>query len=103
MFDAKGGGAITLVEIEGKPDTRWHRLQGQAQCKGGPKRKWAMRVISISQDFMGSIAGSNLLDRRLGRPNHEKGQHSRHEADYNCREWCMAVVSSPHGSLDELG
>lgn len=102
LFDAKGGGTITLVEIEGKPDTRWRRYRGQVPSKGGTKRKLAVRIIDISQDSTRPIPGSNLLDIRFGRPNREECQHSRHETDYNRREWCMAIVSPPHGLLDEL-
>ena len=34
-LDTKVGGTITLVESEGKPDTRWHILQGLVQYKNG--------------------------------------------------------------------
>ena len=61
-----------------------------------------MRVISISQDLAGPIASSNLLYRRSGRANREKCQHTGHETDYNCRNWCVAVVGSAHSFLDGL-
>ena len=56
----------------------------------------------VSQNFADSMPDSNLLYRRLGRPTHDECQHPRHKADYNCCKWCMAVVCSANGILDDL-
>lgn len=87
---------IRFVPIDGV----WEELHASS------KSKESQAFAGINAENRPSVKaaqdGNGLLDRPLSRANHEERQYSRHETDCNCREWCVSVVSPPHGFLDEV-